>query len=209
MKFTLLFALLPLAFAIELTPDTWDEETADKTLFVKFFAPWCGHCKKMKPDWDALMSEYEGSESVLVADVDCINSGKELCTKHGVQGFPTIKHGSGNSLQDYKGGRALDDLRKFAAGLNPPCNVHTLEHCSSEEREQVEEHTGKSSEVLRELVQEYENSVADIESTFKKGVEHLQATYNELQEDKTTALAELQDVGIVKALLNKQHKNEL
>ena len=209
MKFTLLFALLPLAFAIELTPDTWDEETADKTVFVKFFAPWCGHCKKMKPDWDALMSEYEGSESVLIADVDCINSGKELCTKHGVQGFPTIKHGSGNSLQDYKGGRALDDLRKFAAGLNPPCNVHTLEHCSSEEREQVEEHIGKSSEVLRGLVQEYENSVADIESTFNKGVENLQATYKELQEDKTTALAELQDVGIVQALLNKQHKNEL
>lgn len=209
MKFTLLFALLPLAFAIELTPDTWDEETADKTLFVKFFAPWCGHCKKMKPDWDALMSEYEGSESVLVADVDCINSGKELCNKHGVQGFPTIKHGSGNSLQDYKGGRALDDLRKFAAGLKPPCNVHTLEHCSSEERERVEQHIGKSSEVLRELVQEYENTVADIESTFKKGVENLQATYNELQEDKTTALAELQDVGIAKALLNKQHKNEL
>ena len=52
MKFTLLFALLPLAFAIELTPDTWDEETADKTLFVKFFAPWCGHCKRLAPAYE-------------------------------------------------------------------------------------------------------------------------------------------------------------
>lgn len=209
MKFTLLFTLSTLASAIELTPDTWDEQTAGKTVFVKFFAPWCGHCKKMKPTWDELMAEYEGSETVLVADVDCINSGKELCTTHGVQGFPTIKHGSATSLQDYKGGRTADELRTFASGLKPPCNVHTLEHCSVEEKEQVEEHQGKSNDVLERLITGYENSVADIEGTFKRGVENLQATFKELQEDKTTALAELQDVGIVKALLNKQQKTEL
>ena len=44
--------------AIELTPDTWDSETSGKTVFVKFFAPWCGHCKAMKPAWDSLMEEF-------------------------------------------------------------------------------------------------------------------------------------------------------
>ena len=40
-------------------------------LVVKFFAPWCGHCKKMKPDWDKLMEEYKDNEKVVVAEVDC------------------------------------------------------------------------------------------------------------------------------------------
>ena len=48
-------ALVSLLFAtvgaIELTTETWDAATSGKTMFVKFHAPWCGHCKKMKLDW--------------------------------------------------------------------------------------------------------------------------------------------------------------
>lgn len=65
--------------AIELNPSNWDDLTAGKTVFIKFFAPWCGHCKKMKPDWDKLMNEYENHESVLVGEVDCTAAGKSLC----------------------------------------------------------------------------------------------------------------------------------
>jgi hypothetical protein len=35
-----LFSLLALSSAIELTPDNWDEQTAGKTVFIKFLAPW-------------------------------------------------------------------------------------------------------------------------------------------------------------------------
>ena len=40
----------------------------------------------MKPDWDTLAKEYEGSSQLLIADVDCTASGKALCEKYGVQG---------------------------------------------------------------------------------------------------------------------------
>ena len=64
----LFVTLVTPALAIELTPDNWDAETSGKTAFIKFFAPWCGHCKKMKPDWDKLMEAYAGSATELVAE---------------------------------------------------------------------------------------------------------------------------------------------
>ena len=67
----LLLTLCATSSAIELTPDNWDEVTAGKTVFLKMFAPWCGHCKKMKPDWDKLMEEFKDSPTALVADVVC------------------------------------------------------------------------------------------------------------------------------------------
>ena len=116
MKAFILSVLLASANAIELTEDTWDDETAGKSVFVKFFAPWCGHCKRMKPAWDSLMQDFEESDTVLVADVDCIEAGKSLCDKVGVKGFPTIKYGDPNDLQDYKGSREHPELSNL---LNP------------------------------------------------------------------------------------------
>ena len=71
----------------------FDEIVRDPTkdVLVKFYAPWCGHCKKMKPDWDKLAEEYAGSTNVLIADVDCTAAGEPLCERFGIEGFPTIK----------------------------------------------------------------------------------------------------------------------
>ena len=74
----------------------------------------------MKPDWDKLASEYDGSD-VLVADVDCTADGKPLCDKHGITGFPTIKTFASRTAdgRDYSGARTLKELRKAAARLAP------------------------------------------------------------------------------------------
>ena len=71
----------------------------------------------MKPDWDSLASEYEGSDKVVIADVDCTAGGKPLCEKFGVKGYPTIKYFNppDEEGEDYKGARGLADLKKFAA----------------------------------------------------------------------------------------------
>lgn len=62
----------------------------------------CGHCKKLKPDWDKLIADFEGSATQLVADVDCTAGGKDLCDANGVRGYPTLKWGDPSDLQDYQ-----------------------------------------------------------------------------------------------------------
>ncbi|KAJ1477926.1 thioredoxin-like protein [Baffinella frigidus] len=81
------------AGSVVLTDATFDAEVFDsgKNAFVKFYAPWCGHCKTIKPFWEELGTEYESSSSVIIGDVDCtVETG--LCSKQGVSGYPTIKY---------------------------------------------------------------------------------------------------------------------
>jgi len=205
----LLFTLASVSTAIELTPDNWDAETSGKSVFVKFFAPWCGHCKAMKPVWDELMSAYESSETVLVADVDCIGGGKPLCDQSGVKGFPTIKWGDPSDLQEYKGGRSKEELTTFASALTPPCDVASLEHCSEEQATTIQELKDVSTFELKGRVSEYEQSMSDIETKFKEDVGELQASYKELSSAKETAVADLvgsSNIGIVKSLLSNQEQ---
>ena len=71
---------------LELTTKNFEEMTAGKTVFIKFFAPWCGHCKAMGPDWEKLMTEYKDHDVALVAEVDCTSdTGDELCEKFNVE----------------------------------------------------------------------------------------------------------------------------
>merc|ERR1719498_161094 len=93
----------------------------------------------MKPDWDKLIGEFKSSASVLVADVDCTAGGKTLCDSVGVRGYPTIKHGDPNDLQDYKGGRDFSALKKFAEGLGPTCGPANLDLCDADKKKQIEE----------------------------------------------------------------------
>ena len=68
---------------------------------IKFYAPWCGHCKKLAPDWNKLTDAFSGSKTAGVYDVDCTADGKPLCEANGVQGFPTLKWGSPDALEAY------------------------------------------------------------------------------------------------------------
>ena len=72
--------------ALELTSENFAEMTAGKSVFLKFYAPWCGHCKAMADDWAKLEKDFEGHDVALVASVDCTDEANEqVCTDFNIE----------------------------------------------------------------------------------------------------------------------------
>lgn len=84
-----------------------------KNVFVEFYAPWCGHCKTLAPIWDELGEKFKDHANIVIAKSDA--TANEFDDVE-VQGFPTLKFfpaGEGAEMQDYNGGRSLEDFVKF------------------------------------------------------------------------------------------------
>ena len=130
-----------------LTSSTFDLTIGgDQFVFVKFFAPWCGHCKRMAPDWKKLGDDVD-QEKVVIAEVDCTEE-EAVCSKFGVSGYPTLKYfekGSDKPLE-YQGGRGYDDFKDFVdEQLGGGCEPSNLEACSEKEKEYLNEWQGKDA----------------------------------------------------------------
>jgi len=166
----------------------------------------------MKPDWDKLMSAFKGHKTTLVADVDCTAQGEPLCEKVGVQGYPTIKYGDPNGLEDYEGGRDFDELKTFAEGLKPVCTPSQLESCSDEDKELIKTYEALTVPELKNQVAKKEKEMKDAESTFESEVEKLQEKYEELEKTKSETIAAIKKsgLGLMKSVIaSKGDKGEL
>jgi protein disulfide-isomerase A6 len=119
-----------------LTEDNFDQVVDGSTnVLVEFYAPWCGHCKNLAPEWKIAGETFQEGDDVKIADVDATVA-QSLATKFGIQGYPTIKFfpkGS-TSPEDYQGGRTADTIVKWVnekVGTSrkvkmPPSFVSTL-----------------------------------------------------------------------------------
>jgi len=156
----------------------------------------------MKPDWDKLMAEFKSSDDRLIADVDCTTGGKSLCEQVGVRGYPTIKYGDPNDLQDYKGGRTFAELKKFAEGLGPQCGPANLDLCDDAKKKQIAEFQAMSASEREKTIAEKEKAITKLESDFKTFVDGLQKSYTAANEKKDKDVEELKNsgLGILKAV---------
>jgi len=151
----------------------------------------------MKPAWDKLMAEFDGSADRLVGDVDCTAAGKPLCDSNGVQGFPTIKYGDPNALEDYQGGRDFDAMKKFAdESLGPSCGPSNIDLCDDDQKKEIEKYTGMSADELDAAITTAEEGLKEAEETFKTSVEKLQKTYEGLMKTKDDAIAAIKAGGL-------------
>lgn len=145
----------------------------------------------MKPDWDKLAEEYKDSSSVLIADVDCTASGKSLCEKNGVQGYPTIKTFPKGDLEGekYEQGRDLESLRKHAASLGPVCSVDSKDLCSEEQWKALEKYIAMSKARRDGRLNKLKNAIKKAEDAHDELRKQLSAKF----EESNSALEKLRD----------------
>ncbi|KAM4031051.1 protein disulfide-isomerase [Anomaloglossus baeobatrachus] len=109
-------------------PEDWDknpvkvlvgknfEEVAfdeEKSVFIEFYAPWCGHCKQLAPIWDQLGEKFKDNKNIVIAKMDSTANEIEAVKIHS---FPTLKYfpaGTDKKVVDYNGERTLDGFSNF------------------------------------------------------------------------------------------------
>jgi protein disulfide-isomerase-like protein len=110
----------PPSSVVELTDKTFAKVALDKgkIVMVAFVASWCGHCKRLKPEYEkaAAIIGRRGldPDRVVMAMIDA-DKYDRIRDEYAIQGFPTIKlfHASDNLVEDYQGGRSAAELLSY------------------------------------------------------------------------------------------------
>ena len=96
-----------------LTSANIGKSLASGSWLVKFYAPWCGHCKRLVPTWDELAESAAAvKDSARIAKIDCTEN-KEVCSEFGIRGYPTIKAVVDGKTYDFRGQRTVDSFFSF------------------------------------------------------------------------------------------------
>ncbi|OSD01995.1 thioredoxin-domain-containing protein [Trametes coccinea BRFM310] len=108
----------PRGLVLSLDESTFQANIDKGGVFVKFFAPWCGHCKKLAPTWTQLAGQMKNK--LNIAEVNC-EEHNALCRQEGVTGYPMLFYYGGKGTKtEYTGGRKLEQLKAFAEKVSGP-----------------------------------------------------------------------------------------
>jgi protein disulfide-isomerase A1 len=141
-----------------LTEENFDEAIASHdNILVEFYAPWCGHCKKLAPEYaKAAQALAKETPALYLAKIDTTIH-KGIGTRYGIEGFPTLKLFTKGTPVDYNGGRTEPEIVSWMIKKTGPASRHlsTVEELES---------FSSSSEVAVVLFSSAEEVLATYES---------------------------------------------
>lgn len=129
---------------LDLTDSDFSSRIADiDTTLVMFYAPWCGHCKRLKPEYAKAGELLRGSDpQIVLAKVDCTEGGKDTCSKFSISGYPTLKiFKNGEFSADYNGPREAAGIAKYMKAQTGPASKDLLTVAEIEDYLKVQETT--------------------------------------------------------------------
>jgi thiol-disulfide isomerase/thioredoxin len=99
----------------DLANDTSNREGDAELIF--FFADWCPHCTRAKPDWDKFKNNFNnkkvGTYNLTCTDVDCSEGNSPLIQEYSVDGYPTVILKKDGERIDYDASISEDNLQQF------------------------------------------------------------------------------------------------
>uniref|UniRef100_A0A1B6F3M5 protein disulfide-isomerase n=1 Tax=Cuerna arida TaxID=1464854 RepID=A0A1B6F3M5_9HEMI len=125
---------------IELTDDNFDKLVlkSGEMWLVEFFAPWCGHCQQLKPQWEEAAKNLRGVIKMGALDAT-VHSRK--AQEYFIRGYPTIKLFNNGRVEEYSGGRSAADITNWVMNIVPsePVKIEQItdeesfdEYCKSQ-----------------------------------------------------------------------------
>ncbi len=102
-----------------------NKDNDDVAVIELYFADWCGHCKRAKPEWQSCCDEFDGKEvggkTIKFKEIDCSDNKdteiQAIMDENDVKGFPTVLGKCGGRTQQLQGQVNRESLEKFIIQL--------------------------------------------------------------------------------------------